>query len=145
MRDNTDTAKANAGLPTEARPTPVGKAVEDQHQKKLTDYAGLMMLIKKQMMDGKRNTATEFHPAVCSTLGEFCSGMWKIQEEIVKMYAGKLQREGPRLDGYLIPELTGKFRTSFKTAIQIAVAKGIINTGNNFLMVDMLLAACRPS
>ena len=41
------------------------------------------------------------------------------------MYGGKLAREGPRLDGLPIAQLTALFRTSLKTAVQVSVARGI--------------------
>ena len=73
-----------------------------------------------------------FRAAVCTTLGEFGPDLWKLQEELVKLYAAKLVREGPRLDGYTGKQLTAAFRTDLKNSLQVAVAKG---------MADMLPGA----
>ena len=51
--------------------------------------------------------------------------MWELQEALTHMYAAKLKSQPARLDGYRIPQLTARFRSSFKAAIQVAVAKGV--------------------
>ena len=74
----------------------------------------------------KRASRPDFFPAVCSTLGNaVIKGMWELQEQIVAIYAKKLAREGPRLDGVPTAQLTAIFRTSLKVSIQVAVARGI--------------------
>ena len=78
--------------------------------------------------DGKRQSKPEFVPAVCSTLGEFGQGMFRLQEVLVKTYASKMRDvmhpANTSLDGYTIPQLTAVFRSDFKAAMQVAVAKG---------------------
>ena len=41
------------------------------------------------------------------------------------MYAARLVREGRRLDGFKINQLTAKFRSDLKSSPQVAVAKGM--------------------
>jgi hypothetical protein len=89
-----------------------------------------MVYAKKQRLDRKRSAETiSFLPAVCSSLGEFSPGMFTLQELLVKILAFKLAMEreasGPRGDGYTSAQLTAKFRTSFKAAVQVAVARGL--------------------
>ena len=97
-------AKAKA-LPRGARPALLGHAAEAQHGHKVGCYAGLMAIVHRQRLDGRRESEPCFRAGVCTTLGEFGPRMWKLQEELTRVYAARLVREGGRLDGFKISQL----------------------------------------
>ena len=121
---NIELLAAANGLRDAHKPHPVGAAVTSQAHLKRDKYAGLVALATRQQLEGRRATKVSFKAAVCSTLGELSPGFFSVQESICRMHSNKLNREGPRLDGYSAAQLTATFRSSFKCAIQMAVAKG---------------------
>ena len=127
--ENMAEGEKQEALPIRKRRHLVGAAVDHQTKLKHEKYAPLMALLKKQQLDGKRDTHPIFIAGVCSTLGEFGPDLFQLQEWLTKVYARKLEREedykGPRLDGLSTATLTAEFRTGFKTSLQVAVAKGL--------------------
>ena len=99
----------------------MGFATEAQSTLKIECYAGLMAMV----LDGRRHTVPRFRADICTTLGEFGPGMWELIVELARMYAANIVREGPRLDGFKINQLTAKFRSDLKSSLQVAVAKGM--------------------
>ena len=78
----------------------------------------------KQFSDGKRQARPTFVAAVVTTLGEYGQDMFSLQEFITSAFACKVAKEGERGDGRSKQQLTAEFRTRFRNATQIAVARG---------------------
>ena len=104
---------------------PVVWATQDQTSHKHDLYRPLVTIAAKQKQDGKRQARPTFLAAVVTTLGEYGQGMFKLQEFILKTYSRKLNMEGDRADGRTAKELTAEFRTRFRNATQVAVARGL--------------------
>jgi hypothetical protein len=103
----------------------VGHTVTKQEKMKVDTYSPLVRIAELQHQNGKRMARPVFHPFVVTTLGEVGPKAVALREWIIGAYARKLEREGPRDDGRAIKAMTADFRSRFRSAIQIAVAKGL--------------------
>jgi hypothetical protein len=92
---------------------------------KVEKYSRLLMVAKKQHMDGKRSSLPSFTPFVVSDFGELSPAAVDLQEWIVEQFRKKCMKHGARADGCSTLDLVRKFRYKFKVAIQFAMAAGL--------------------
>lgn len=102
-----------------------GSTVAKQELLKVKTYSPLVRIATEQFEKGKREVLPVFHPFVVSTLGEEGPLAVGLREWIIRAYARKLEREGPRDDGRKIEHMTADFRSRFRCSMHIAVAKGL--------------------
>ena len=104
-----------------------GCATEDQAALKFNTYAPLLAVAHKQLETKRRTRKPTFWPVVVTTLGETNKETVRLQEWIIMVYGRKLLRQGSQDDGVPIKTKTAILRNRFRTAIQMAVAKGTAN------------------
>ena len=104
-----------------------GCAAQDQAALKFNTYAPLLAVAHKQIETKKRTRKPVFLPTVVTTLGEMNKEAVRLQEWIVMVYGRRLLRQEAQDDGIPIKTKTAILRNKFRTAIQMAVAKGTAN------------------
>jgi hypothetical protein len=92
---------------------------------KIDKYSRLVLVAKKQVSEGKRNTLPKFTPFIFSDCGELAPMAYDLQEWIVEQYRRKCASGGHRADGCTVPDLVREFRHKLKVNLQIAVAAGL--------------------
>jgi hypothetical protein len=102
-----------------------GHAVSTQARAKHLQYAPLINVARKQLVDGIRNNASIFIPAVTSTHGEFGTELISLIEWLTAKFTRKATFEGDREDGVPLTKLSADYRNKTRTAIQVAIAKGV--------------------
>ena len=99
-------------------------AVLDQARlRKFQTYNPLLYVIKKQVVDGRRNVTPVFTPMAVTTLGELGPGCAVVQEWLAMRFKAHLCSLGHRPDGLSVPYLVGKFRADFRLALLMVVVR----------------------
>jgi hypothetical protein len=102
-------------------------AIETARAKKYQTYNPLLYVIKKQVLDGRRQKEPIFTPAVLTTAGERGPGNTVIQEWLAMRYKASLEATeaamGPRPDGYGVSGMVGKFRAQFRMALRMVAIR----------------------
>jgi hypothetical protein len=102
-------------------------AIETARAKKYQTYNPLLYVIKKQVLDGRRQKEPFFTPAVLTTAGERGPGNTVIQEWLAMRYKASLEATetamGPRPDGYQVSGMVGKFRAEFRMALRMVAIR----------------------
>ena len=98
-------------------------AIEEARRKKFQTYNPLLYVIKKQVLDGRRQREPKFTPAAVTTFGELGPGCTVVQEWLAERLRRHLENEGERPDGANVPYMVGKFRADFKLAVMMTVAR----------------------
>jgi len=104
-------------------------AIETARAKKYQTYNPLLYVIKKQVLDGRRQKEPFFTPAVLTTAGERGPGNTVIQEWLAMRYKASLEATetamGPRPDGYqvIMSGMVGKFRAEFRMALRMVAIR----------------------
>jgi hypothetical protein len=102
-------------------------AVDAARAKKFQTYNPLLYVIKKQVLDGRRQREPKFTPAVLTTFGERGPGVVLIQEWLAMRYKATLERReatlGPRPDGFRTAGMVGKFRAEFRMALRMVAVR----------------------
>jgi hypothetical protein len=97
----------------------------DRETEKVEKYSRLIMVAKKQHIDGKRTSVPTFAPFVVSDFGELAPAAVDLQEWIVDQFRRKCIKHGTRADGCSTLELVRQFRHKFKVSVQFAMAAGL--------------------
>ena len=97
----------------------------DRESEKVEKYSRLLMVAKKQHMDGKRTSLPSFAPFVVSDFGELSPAAVDLQEWLVDQFKRKCIKRGTLGDGCSTLDLVRQFRHKFKVAIQFAMAAGL--------------------
>jgi hypothetical protein len=97
----------------------------DREAEKVDKYSRLVMVARKQHMDGKRSSLPTFAPFVVSDFGELSPAAVDLQEWLVDQFRRKCMKQGTRADGCSAMDLVRQFRHRFKVGTQFAVAAGI--------------------
>ena len=97
----------------------------DREAKKVEKYSRLILMAKKQHMDGKRSSLPSFAAFVVSDFGELSPAAVDLQEWIVEQFRRKCVKQGTRANGTSTSDLVRQFRHKFKVGIQFAMAAGL--------------------
>ena len=82
-----------------------------------------MYIIKKQVLDGRRQREPKFTPAAVTTFGELGPGCTVVQEWLAERLKRHLESDGERPDGAKVPFMVGRFRADFRLAVMMTVAR----------------------
>jgi len=93
--------------------------------RKVEKYSRLLMIAKKQHVDGKRSSLPAFAPFSVSDFGELSPAAVDLQEWIVDQFRRKCVKHGARADGCSVLDLVRQFRYKFKVGIQFAIDSGL--------------------
>ena len=98
-------------------------AIEEARAKKYQTYNPLLYVIKKQVLDGRRQREPRFTPAAVTTFGELGPGCTVVQEWLARRLKGHLESVGERPDGASATHLVGKFRADFRLSIMMTTVR----------------------
>ena len=94
---NLSTAAANSNSLPDALQYDPSPTLLDREAKKVEKYSRLVLMAKKQHMDGKRSSLPSFVPFVVSDFGELSPA--DLQERIVEQFRRKCVKQGARANG----------------------------------------------
>ena len=98
-------------------------AIEEARNKKYQTYNPVLYVIKKQVLDGRRQREPRFTPAAITTFGELGPGCTVVQEWLALRLKRHLESVGERPDGATVPRLVGKFRADFRLSLMMTAVR----------------------
>jgi len=98
-------------------------AIEDARARKYQTYNPLLYVLRKQLVDGRRQKEPKFTPAAVTTFGELGPGCVVVQEWLAMRLKAHHTAMGARPDGLSPSDLTGAFRADFRLAILMATVR----------------------
>ena len=97
----------------------------DREALKMEKYSRLVMVARKQHMDGKRNILPSFVPFIVSDFGELSPAATDLQDWLVDQFRKRCAKQGSRADGCSTNDLLRQFKHRLKIGIQLAIASGL--------------------
>ena len=125
LRDEDERAR-NTNTPNRMlrQPSPRIASAETQKNKKYAPLVQVATLLKQR---GLRAQVPKFLPCAATHEGELSPSFFELIEWLTTLYKKRCEGEiaaSPRPDGRRLDQLTASFRTRFKDAIAVSIAKG---------------------
>jgi hypothetical protein len=134
-RDRRDAGKVGARM--------MSNRLLEEHRLKLDRYALLAAIAERQCLDGMRPVAPLILPLVATTHGEFCPGVFLLQEWLAEKFRSRLLLEGPLENGEDPDNLTKIFCRDFRASLLVALIKGTVDSLNAAGMPSRKLVSAR--